>query len=72
VPITRDQAVVAQLLVDTANWTLEPQADGTLHGLAMATVITNGCGKQGRCTGRRSLQQVPQAVVLLGPTLFQS
>jgi serine/threonine protein kinase, bacterial len=54
---------------------LQPQTDGTLHGVSTHTVLTNECGAQGDVyktpvvvtrTG-----DVPPAVVLADPALFQ-
>jgi serine/threonine-protein kinase len=63
---------------DTATiiWSLEPQTDGTLHGVETRTIITDGCGKQGKVFKTPIVAtrtgDVPPAVVLADPALFQS
>jgi serine/threonine-protein kinase len=60
----------------TIGWSLEPQPDGTLHGFSTTTVITEGCGKQGKAYKTpivaTRIGDVPLAVVLADPALFQS
>jgi serine/threonine-protein kinase len=59
----------------TINWSLEPQTDGTLHGTQTSTVLTDGCGKQGKVYKTpivaTRVGDVPPAVVLADPALFQ-
>jgi serine/threonine protein kinase, bacterial len=59
----------------TVSWSLEPQADGTLHGVATRTIITDGCGKLGKVYKTpivaTRVGDVPPAVVLADPALFQ-
>jgi serine/threonine-protein kinase len=59
----------------TVSWSLEPQADGTLHGVATTTAVTNECGKHGNVYKTpivaTRVGDVPPAVVLADPALFQ-
>jgi serine/threonine-protein kinase len=59
----------------TMSWSLEPQPDGTLHGFSTRTIITDGCGKQGKVYKTPMVAtrtgDVPPAVVLADPALFQ-
>ena len=59
----------------TQSWSLEPQTDGTLHGVATKTVITDGCGGKGKVWKApivaTRVGDVPPAVVLADPALFQ-
>jgi serine/threonine protein kinase, bacterial len=60
----------------TISLSLEPQSDGTLHGFALTTVVTDGCGTQGKAYKTpivaTRVGDVPPAVVLADPALFQS
>ena len=61
---------------DTVTWSLEPQADGTLHGDQTITIISNECGFQGLvikspCVATR-IGDVPPAAILADPALFLS
>jgi serine/threonine protein kinase, bacterial len=59
----------------THSWSLEPQTDGTLHGDATSTVLSEGCDKQGKTFKTpivaTRVGDVPPAVVLADPALFQ-
>lgn len=59
----------------TETRSLEPQSDGTLHGVSTTTIITDGCGKQGTVFKTPIIAtrvgEVPQAAVLADPALFQ-
>ncbi len=58
----------------TSGWSFQPQADGTLRGVATDTVITNECGLQGYVYKTpfvvTRIGDVPPAVVLADPALF--
>jgi serine/threonine-protein kinase len=58
----------------TSGWSFQPQADGTLRGVATDAVITNECGHQGSVYKTpfvvTRIGDVPPAVVLADPTLF--
>jgi hypothetical protein len=60
----------------TESWSLQPQADGTLQGIATITVLTNDCGMQGNVYKTPIVAtrtgDVPPAVVLADPALFLS
>jgi hypothetical protein len=59
---------------DTINWSLEPQPDGTLHGVWTITVLTNECGEQDGVwriplvVSREG--DVPPSVVIADPALL--
>jgi serine/threonine-protein kinase len=58
----------------TSGWSFQPQADGTLRGVATDTVITNECGHQGNVYKTpfvvTRIGEVPSSVVLADPALF--
>jgi serine/threonine-protein kinase len=58
----------------TSGWSFQPQADGTLRGVATDTVITNECGRQGDVYKTpfvvTRIGDVPPRVVLADPALF--
>jgi serine/threonine protein kinase, bacterial len=61
--------------ISTITWSLEPQTDGTLHGVSTSTTVTNECGFQGKVyktpVVATRVGDVPPAVVLADPALFQ-
>jgi len=58
----------------TTGWSLDPQPDGTLHGVQTTTVLTNECGDQGTVYTNPIVltreSDVPPTVVLADPALF--
>jgi serine/threonine-protein kinase len=58
----------------TSGWSFQPQADGTLRGVATDTVITGECGLQGYVSKTpfvvTRIGDVPPSVVLADPALF--
>jgi hypothetical protein len=58
----------------TSGWSFQPQADGTLRGVATDTVITNECGYQGNVYKTpfvvTRIGEAPSSVVLADPALF--
>ncbi|WP_343577540.1 serine/threonine-protein kinase [Mycobacterium sp.] len=58
----------------TNTWSLEPQPDGTLHGVLTNATITDGCGMKGKVYEipivATRVGDVPPAVVLADPALF--
>jgi serine/threonine protein kinase, bacterial len=60
----------------TATQSLQPQADGTLHGVFTVTVLTNECGRQGNVyktpVVATRIGDVPPAAILADPALFES
>ncbi|WP_369829713.1 serine/threonine-protein kinase [Mycobacterium sp. E2479] len=59
----------------TIGFTLEPQPDGTLHGVQVMTVLANQCGDPGTVTLRTPFVatrtgDAPPSVVLADPALF--
>jgi serine/threonine protein kinase, bacterial len=58
----------------TSGWSFQPQADGTLRGVATDTVITDECGRQGDVLKTPFVVtrtgEVPPAVILADPALF--
>jgi serine/threonine protein kinase, bacterial len=60
--------------MSTSGWSFQPQADGTLRGVATDTVITNECGRQGYVYKTpfvvTRVGDVPRSVVLADPALF--
>ena len=60
--------------ISTISWSLQPQADGTLRGIATGTVLTNECGRQGNVYKEpivaTRIGDVAPAVVLADPALF--
>jgi serine/threonine-protein kinase len=61
---------------ETRLWSLDPQADGTLRGLMIGTILSNGCGTQGTVyrtpfVARRTGDVAP-SVVVADPALFPS
>ena len=60
--------------VSTVSWSLIPQPDGTLRGVATRTILTDQCGHQGDAyktpiVGERT-GDVPATVVIADPTLL--
>ncbi|MGO9158953.1 serine/threonine-protein kinase [Mycobacterium sp.] len=58
----------------TRLWYWDPQADGTLRGLTVGTILTNGCGTQGTVyrtpfVARRTGDVAP-SVIVADPALF--
>jgi serine/threonine-protein kinase len=61
---------------ETRLWSWEPQADGTLRGVTIGTILSNGCGAQGTVyrtpfVARRTGEVAP-SVVVADPALFTS
>jgi serine/threonine-protein kinase len=60
--------------MSTSGWSFQPQADGTLRGVATDTVITNDCGRQGYVYQTpfvvTRIGDLPRSVVLADPALF--
>jgi len=58
----------------TLSWSLEPQPDGTLRGVATETVLTNECANQGTVyrtpVVATRIGDVPPNVIVADPTLF--
>jgi hypothetical protein len=58
----------------TQNWSIQPQADGTLRGVATITVLTSECAHTGKVYKTpivvTRIGDVPPAVVLADPALF--
>ena len=59
---------------ETRLWSFDPQADGTLKGLTVGTILSNGCGTQGTVyrtpfVARRTGDVAP-SVVVADPALF--
>ena len=59
---------------ETRLWSWDPQADGTLRGLMIGTILSNGCGTQGTVyrtpfVARRTGDVAP-SVVVADPALF--
>ena len=59
---------------ETRLWSWDPQADGTLKGLMVGTILSNGCGTQGTVyrtpfVARRTGDVAP-SVVVADPALF--
>jgi serine/threonine protein kinase, bacterial len=59
---------------ETRLWSWDPQADGTLRGLTIGTILSNGCGTQGTVyrtpfLARRTGDVAP-SVVVADPALF--
>ncbi len=59
---------------ETRLWSWDPQADGTLRGLTIGTILSNGCGTQGTVcrtpfTATRTGDVAP-SVVVADPALF--
>jgi serine/threonine protein kinase, bacterial len=71
-PVPCDTGNSTQMI--TSGWSFQPQADGTLRGVATDTVITNECGRQGDVYKTpfvvTRIGDVPPKVVLADPTLF--
>jgi len=62
--------------IELYGWSFEPQPDGTLRGAFTVTILTNECGNHGTVYKTPILAtrvgDVPPAVVLADPALFQS
>jgi hypothetical protein len=60
----------------TLSWSLEPQPDGTLRGVATETVLTNECANQGTVYRTPVVAtrtgDVPPSVTVADPTLFEA
>ncbi|HWF29476.1 MAG TPA: hypothetical protein VG327_14035 [Mycobacterium sp.] len=60
----------------TLTWSLEPQPDGTLRGVATETVLTNECANQGTVyrtpISATRVGDVAPTVILADPTLFEA
>ena len=59
---------------ETRLWSWDPQADGTLRGLTIGTILSNGCGTQGTVyrtpfVARRTGDVAP-SVIVADPALF--
>ncbi len=59
---------------ETRLWSFDPQPDGTLKGLTVGTILSNGCGTQGTVyrtpfVARRTGDVAP-SVVVADPALF--
>jgi hypothetical protein len=59
---------------ETRLWSWDPQPDGTLKGLTIGTILSNGCGTQGTVyrtpfVARRTGEVAP-SVVVADPALF--
>jgi hypothetical protein len=58
----------------TQNWSIQPQADGTLRGVATITLLTSECAHSGKVYKTpivaTRVGDVPPSVVLADPTLF--
>ncbi len=59
---------------ETRLWSLDPQADGTLRGLVIGTILSNGCGTQGTVyrtpfVATRTGDVAP-SVIVADPALF--
>ena len=59
---------------ETRLWSFDPQPDGTLKGLTVRTILSNGCGTQGTVyrtpfVARRTGDVAP-SVVVADPALF--
>ena len=59
---------------ETRQWSWDPQADGTLRGLTIGTILSNGCGTQGTVyrtpfVARRTGDVAP-SVVVADPAMF--
>lgn len=71
-PVPCDTGNGAQMIA--SGWSFQPQADGTLRGVATDTVITNECGRQGYVYTTPfvviRIGDVPPSVVLADPALF--
>jgi hypothetical protein len=60
----------------TLSWSLDPQPDGTLRGVATETVLTNECANQGTVYRTPVVAtrtgDVPPSVTVADPTLFEA
>lgn len=60
----------------TLSWSLDPQPDGTLRGVATETVLTNECGNQGTVYRTPVVAtrtgDVPPSVAVADPTMFEA
>jgi serine/threonine protein kinase, bacterial len=61
---------------ETRLWSLQPQADGTLRGIEVGTILSNECGKQGTVyrtpfVATRTGDVAP-SVIVADPTLFET
>jgi hypothetical protein len=68
--------VVAGAETEAFTWSLEPQPDGTLRGVATETVLTNECANQGTVYRTPVVAtrtgDVPPSVTVADPTLFEA
>ncbi|MGB9308931.1 MAG: hypothetical protein WCB92_36115 [Mycobacterium sp.] len=59
---------------ETRLWSWDPQADGTFRGLQIGTVLSNGCGIQGRVYRTpfvaTRMSDVAPSVIVADPALF--
>jgi serine/threonine protein kinase, bacterial len=61
---------------ETRTWWIQPQPDGSLRGVQTMTILTDECGDQGKVYRTplvaTRIGDVPPAVILADPALFQS